>query len=145
MDFGNVAFWLFLAATVVATLTFVSIIVWAEKRLKERQEFYKFEFRKKMVEAGKMDAGSLASLAQYEHELSQQQVRQKVLVAGLVIFGTGLGICLGFQFLSGEIWKLGYIPLCVGGCMLAYGLLVAGKSNPGPPPLGWSPETRERD
>ncbi len=57
MGFDNVTFWLFLAAVIVASLTFVTIVVWAENRLKERQEFYRFEFRKRLVEAGKMDAG----------------------------------------------------------------------------------------
>ena len=75
MEFGNIAFWLFLAATTVASLTFITIVVWAENRVKERQEFYRFEFRKRLVDAGKMDAGSLAALMRYEHELRMQQVR----------------------------------------------------------------------
>ncbi len=144
MAFSNVAFWLFLAATTVASLTFVSIIVWAKNRLQERQEFYRFEFRKRLVEDGKMDAAAFASLMRYEHELGLQQVRQKLMVASFVILGTGVGICAGFQFISGDVWKLGLIPVSVGLSMLVFGIFFAAKSNPGLPP-DLSPETHERD
>ncbi len=145
MGFENATFWLFLAAVTVASLTFVTIVVWAENRRKERQEFYRFEFRKRLVEAGKIDAASLASLMRYEHELRQQQGRQKLLVAAFVIVGVGVGICAGLQFIGDSVWRLGLIPLSIGLSMLVYGLLFAAKSNPGPPPLGWSPEPDERD
>ncbi len=145
MGSDMLAFWLFLAATIVATLTFITIVVWAENRRKERQEYYKFEFRKRLVEAGKMDAGSLASLMRYEHELGQRQGRQKLLVAGFVILGTGVGIFVGLLFLGGSVYMLGLIPVSIGLSMLAYGFLFAAKPNPGPPPLGWSAELDERD
>lgn len=141
----NTGLWLFLAAAVVASLTFITIVVWAENRRKERQEYYRFEFRKRLVEAGKMDAASFASLMRYEHELGLQQGRQKLLVAAFVIAGVGVGTCLGLQFIGDSFWMLGLIPLSIGLCMLAYGLLFAAKPDPGPPPLGGSPEPNERD
>ena len=145
MGSDMLALWLFLAATVVATLTFVTVVVWAENRRKERQEYYRFEFRKRLVEAGKMDAGSFASLMRYEHELGLRRGRQKLLVAGFVILGTGLGICVGLLFIGGSVWMLGLIPFCLGLSMLAYGFLFAAKPDLGPPPPGWSPETHEKD
>ncbi len=145
MGFANATFWIFLAAVTVASLTFVTIIVWVENRRKERQEYYRFEFRKRLVEAEKMDAASFASLMQYEHELKLQQGRQKLLVAAFVIFGSGVGLCVGLQFIAGSVWMVGLIPVSIGLSMLAYGLLFAAKPNPGPPPLGWSPEPGERD
>ena len=145
MGYENMMFWLFLAAATVATFTFITIVVWAESRFKERQEFYKFEFRKRLVEAGKMDSASFASLMRYEHELRLQQGRQKLLAAAFVIVGVGVGICVGLQFLDGSVWRLGLIPVSIGISMLVYGLLFAAKTNPGPPPLGWSPEPDEKD
>ncbi len=145
MGFENLTFWLFLATVTVASLTFVTIVVWAENRRKERQEYYRFEFRKRLVEAGKMDAASFASLVRYEHELRLRQGREKLLVAAFVIFGTGAGTCIGLQFIGGSVWMVGLIPVCIGLSMLAYGFLFAAKPNPGPPPLGWSPEPSERD
>ena len=145
MGFNNVTFWLFLAAATVASLTFIAVVVWAENRRKERQEYYRFEFRKRLVEAGKMDAASFASLMRYEHELRMQQGRQKMLVAAFVIIGSGVGICTGLQFMSGSLWMVGFIPLSLGLSMLAYGVLFAAKPNPGSPPPGWSSEPDERD
>ena len=107
MGLENATFWLFLAATVVASLTFITVVVWAENRLKERQELYRFEFRKRLVEAGKMDAKSLASLMQYEHDLRLQQGRHKTLIAAFVIVGIGVGTCFGLQFIDGSIWSSG--------------------------------------
>jgi hypothetical protein len=145
MEFVNATFWLFLAATVVASLTFVTVVVWAENRRKERQEYYQFEFRKRLVEDGKMDAASFASLKRYEHELGLRQGREKLLVAAFVFLGTGVGACIGLQFIGGSFWMLGFIPVGIGLSMLAYGFLFAAKPNPGPPPAGWSPEPNERD
>ncbi len=145
MGIDMVAFWIFLAAVIVASLTFVTIVVWAENRRKERKEYYRFEFRKRLVEAGKMDATSFASLMRYEHELGLQQGRQKLLVGAFVLLGTGVGTCIGLQFIGNSIWMVGFIPLSIGLCLLAYGFLIAAKPNPGPPPIGWSPEPNERD
>ena len=135
----NSMFWLFLAVVIVATLTFVSVIVWVEARRKEREEFYRFEFRKRLVEAGTMDADAFASLVRYEQELALRSARQKILVAAAIFLGIGIGACFGLQFISGSIWKLGFIPAGIGVCMLVVGLL-AGKPNLGPPPLGTFPE-----
>ena len=143
MGFDNAMFWLFLAAVTVASLAFVSVVVWAENRLKERQAFYRFEFRKRLAEAGKMDAASVASLMKYEHEIRLSQGRHKLLVTAFVFLGIGVGACVGLQFLGGSIWTLGFIPVSIGLCLLIYGLVFAAKATPGPPPLGWSPETSE--
>lgn len=145
MGIENMAFWLFLAAAVVAGLTFAAVVIWTENRLDERKEFYRFEFRKRLVEAGKMDAAAFASLMRYEHELKLAQGRQKLLVASFVIIGVGVGICAGLLFISGSVWMLGLIPLSVGLSMLAFACFFADKAKPGPPPLGWTPEAGETD
>lgn len=144
MEF-NAVFWLFLAATVVASLAFVSIVVWSENRRKEREVYYRFEFRKRLVEAGKMDAASVASMARYEHEFGLQQSRQKLVVAASVFVGVGVGSCIGLMFLGNSVWMLGFIPVSIGLSMLTFGFLFAAKPKLGPPPPGYSPESTERD
>lgn len=140
MGLGDTVFWLFLAAVVVGSLTFVTVLVWATKRFEERQEFYRFEFRKRLVDSGEMDAAAFASLVQYEHEAGLQQSRQKLLVAAFIFVGIGFGTCVGLSFLDGAVWRLGLIPLSMGLCMLFGGLLFIDKTNPGPPPVGVSPK-----
>lgn len=139
------AFWIFLAATVVATMTFVSVVVWAEKRLEERKEYYRFEFRKRMVEEGKLDGEGVARLMRYENEIGQQQSRAKILVAGFIFTGVGIGLCFGLRFIEGLLWMIGYLPIAIGLSLLAYGLLVAAKPKPGEPPAGWMPQPGEKD
>lgn len=145
MVLGNMMFWLFLSATVVASLAFVSVVVWAAKRVQERQEFYRFEFRKRLVEDGKMDAASFAALMRYEHELSQQKGRQKLLVAAFVFLGIGVGTVAGLQFLNNDVFMVGLIPTVMGLFMLFYGLVFAPNPDLGKPPLGASPEPGQQD
>ena len=145
MAFENVAFWLFLASVTVASLTFVAIVVWVSSRFQERKEYYRFEFRKRLVESGKMDAEAFGALMRYEHDLKLRQSREKLLIASFVILGLGVGTCVGLLFLGQGIWMVGLIPASMGFFMLLYGLVVAAKPNPGPAPLGWSPEANERD
>ncbi|MDA8019796.1 MAG: hypothetical protein MPN21_20335 [Thermoanaerobaculia bacterium] len=145
MGSGGIAFWLFLAAATVAALTFLSVVVWTENRLKERKEFYRYEFRKRLVEAGKMDAASVAGLMRYEYDLRLRQGRQQLLVASFVNLGAGIGLCFGLRFIENSIWMVGLIPVSVGLCLLAYGFLFAEKPNPGLPPVGWSPGSDERE
>ena len=143
--FDNVTFWLFLAAATVASLTFVTIVVWAESRRKERQEYYRFEFRKRLIESGKMDAASFASLMRYEHDLGLLQSRQKLMVAAFVFVGTGVGTCLGLQFIGGLLWMVGLIPVSIGLSLFAYGVFFAAKPDLGAPPPGVNPAPDERD
>ena len=128
MDLGNTMFWMFLAATTVASLAFVAVAVWSAARLRESQETRRFDLRKQLVDAGHVDAGSLASLARYEHELGLRQARQKLLVAGFVILGTGVGTCLGFQLFGGSAWMLGFIPGRHRGLHADRGLPLCGQS-----------------
>lgn len=137
-------FWLFLAAVSVASLTFISVVVWSDRRLKERQEFYRFEFRKRLIDAGKLDAEAVVELMRYEHQIGLRQARHKVLTAGFIFVGTGIGFCVGLLFVGGVAWMLGFIPLSIGLCMLVYGFLIAAKPGTEPPPVGWAPEPGDR-
>lgn len=145
MAFGNMMFWLFLTATVVASLAFVSIMIWTSQRVRERQEFYRFEFRKRLVEDGKMDAAAFAALMRYEHELAQQKGRQKLLITAFVFLGIGAGTCAGLMFLHNNVWMVGLIPTVMGLSMAFYGLVFAPNPDLGTPPVGVSPQTGPQD
>ena len=142
---GDIGLWIFLAATVVASLSFVSVVVWVGARRLERQEFYKNDLRKRLVEAGKMDAESLASLIRYEHDLGLRHSREKLLVASFIFLGMGVGTCFGLSFIDAAVWKLGFVPVGMGLCMMLYGFVFAAKPNVDTPPLGASSELGKRD
>ncbi len=145
MPLGNMMFWLFLTATVVASLAFVSIMIWTSQRVQERQMFYRFEFRKRLVEDGKMDAAAFAALMRYEHELSQQKGRQRLLVTAFVFIGIGAGTCAGLMFLNNSVWMVGLIPTVMGLFMAFYGLVFAPNPDLGTPPIGASPQPGQQD
>lgn len=140
MDFGNIAFWMFLATVTVASLAFVSVLVWVEARRKERQDLSQSKMRRQLIEAGKIDSAALASVVRYEHDLKTRRIRQKLIVAAFIFLGTGVGTCFGLQFVGESIWQLGYIPVGIGLSMLAGGLLFAAKPQLDTPPQGWFAE-----
>lgn len=139
MGTENIALWLFLAIATVATFSFISVIIWVGARTQERQQFYKFEFRKRLVEDGKMNAEAFAALMRYEHDLKLQQTRQSTITAAFVLLGVGVGLCVGFQFIPGDVWMIGIIPASIGLFLMIFGLFVADKPNLGQPPVGLAP------
>lgn len=128
------------AVGAIALFSFLAVIGWAENRRKEREAYYRYEFRKKLVEAGEMNATHLQELMRFEYETEMQRRRQGMVAGGFITAGVGLGILFGLQFIREEaVWMVGYIPLGIGGAMLLYALFFAPKSAP-VPPLGALPK-----
>jgi hypothetical protein len=117
----------------VALFSFLAVNSWAEQRRKERESYYRFEFRKELVNAGKMDANDVRELMQYEQELESSSFRQANIVGGFVLLGVGGGLLLGLRWIDEGIWMVGYIPLFIGISLLAYAVLVAPRITPKPP------------
>lgn len=121
----------------IMVFTFLSVISWAGSRRREREAYYSYEFRKRLVEAGKMDAADVRELLKYEALTEEFRRRQGMLAGGLIVAGTGAGMLLGLRFIDDEaIWMIGYIPLFVGLGMLAYALLFSNVRKPEPPSEG---------
>lgn len=106
-------------AGAISLFTFLAVASWAENRRRERESYYRYEFRKRLVEAGKLDASELDRLIRSEAEMAAGQHRQRLLVAGMVLVGAGAGLLLGLRFIEGEaVWMVGFIPLAIGVAML---------------------------
>ena len=86
----------------VALFTFLAVASWAEQRRKERESYYRYEFRKQLVDAGKMDASDLRDLMQYEQETTLYRARQSSLVGGFVLLGVGAGLLLGMDLVKSD-------------------------------------------
>ena len=115
----------------VALFSFLAVIGWAEERRKEREAYYRYEFRKKLVDAGEMNAGQVQELIQYEFETEQARRRQNLVAAGFILTGVGLGMLFGLQFIRDEdVWMVGGIPLFIGLGILAYAIFYAPKFAP---------------
>ncbi len=110
----------------VALFAFLAVAVWATSRRKERESYYQYEFRKRLVDAGKLDADDVRALVEFEHTSELTRTRTGLQVSGVVLTGAGAGMLLGLRFIEGEsVWMVGYIPLFIGLAMLAFGFLMA--------------------
>lgn len=110
-------------AGAIGLFTFLAVAVWADARRQERETFYRYEFRKRLVDAGKLDASELRDLMGYEDELQQGRTRRGLIVGGLIVAGTGAGLLVGLRFIEDmDVWMVGFIPLGVGIAMLGYAL-----------------------
>ncbi len=117
----------------VALFTFLAVASWAEQRRKERESYYRYEFRKQLVEAGKMDANDVREIMQYEQETTLYRARQSSLAGSFVLLGVGGGMLLGLQWIDEGVAMVGYIPLSIGVALLIYALFVAPRGLPTPP------------
>ena len=117
----------------IALFTFLSVASWAEQRRKERESYYRYEFRKQLVEAGKMDGSDVRELMRYEQETTLYRARQSSLAGGFVLMGVGVGMLLGLQWIDEGVWMTGYIPLFIGIAMMVYAQFVAPRGVPAPP------------
>lgn len=118
----------------VALFSFLAVATWADARRREREAYYRYEFRKQLVEAGKMDADDVRDLMQYEQEANLYRSRQGSLVGGFVLMGVGIGMYFGLQWIDEDgIHMVGLIPLFIGIALTVYSTLVASRGIPTPP------------
>jgi Flp pilus assembly protein TadB len=112
--------------TVIAVFTFAGFAAFSDNRRKEREAFYRYEFRKKLIEQGTGASERVLELMREEDRAEQRQAREGVKLGGLITAAVGLGLIFGLRFIKGEdVWMVGYIPLAIGIVMLLYGLFLA--------------------
>jgi len=125
----------------ISLFSYLAVVGWAEERRKEREAYYRYEFRKKLVDAGEMNAQQVQDLMRYEYEIEQGRRRQGMVATGFVLSGVGLGLIFGLRFIDEpEVWMVGSIPLFIALALLAYALLFAPKFAPPIPPVGAFPQ-----
>ena len=117
--------------TVVAVFTFAGFAAYSDNRRKEREAFYRYEFRKKLIEQGGGAPEQLLDMMREEDRAELRRSREGVKLGGLITAAVGVGLIFGLRFIEGEdVWMIGYIPLFIGVVMLAYGLFFAPKEPP---------------
>lgn len=120
----------------IALFTFLAVNSWAEERRKERESYYRYEFRKTLVESGKMDGSDVRELMRYEQETALYRGRQSSLAGGFILMGVGVGMLIGLRWIEEGVWMTGYIPLFIGVAMMIYAQFVAPRGVPEPPASG---------
>jgi hypothetical protein len=120
---------LFLAVSMVAVFSFVSVAVWADNRRKEREAFYRSETVKKIAESQAGGGGSAVEYLREEERIAMRRRREGVRLGGLITAAVGVGLMV---FLHGvetvePAYLMGLIPLLVGVALLSYSYLMAPK------------------
>lgn len=117
--------------TVIAVFTFAGFAAFSDNRRKEREAFYRYEFRKKVIEQGGAASEKVLEMMREEDRAELRRAREGVKLGGLITAAVGVGLIFGLRFIEGEsVWMVGYIPLFIGVVMLLYGLLFAPKEPP---------------
>jgi hypothetical protein len=119
--------------SVIAVFTFVSIASFSDNKRREREAFYRFEFRKKLVEQSGANMPQVMEMMQQEERAELRRRREGLKIGGFVTAAVGVGLIFGLRFTGEDVWMIGYIPLAIGAALLLYGLFLAPKEPAGPP------------
>jgi hypothetical protein len=119
-------------AGTIALFSFLAVVVYSQERRRERETYYQHEFRRSMVESGKMTVADIKELQRLETTQSTQERRQGLMAGGLITAGAGVGILIGLRFIEdAAVWMVGYIPLLVGAGMLLCAFLISPRGDSG--------------
>lgn len=113
-DSPLVAFWLFLAVVVAATLAFIPVMVWLDNRRKESQAHHRNEMARRIAEAA--DPAPVLAYVRDLERAEAAKVRTKTRLAGLitVAVGAALMVFLHQAGAGSPVYLVGLIPLLVG-------------------------------
>jgi hypothetical protein len=118
--------------SVIAVFTFVSIASYSDNKRREREAFYRFEFRKKLIEQSGANLPQVMELMQQEERAELRRRREGLKIGGFVTAAVGVGLIFGLRFTGEGVWMIGYVPLAIGVGLLIYGLFLAPKEPTGP-------------
>jgi hypothetical protein len=118
--------------SVVCVFLFLSTVVWAKQRRRERDAYYRHELAKTMVTRG-ADADEVARMLRKSRS-SLAERREGLKLGGLLTFAIGIGFMIGFQWIPADlpIWKIGFVPTLLGAAMVTYSVLADSDSEPDP-------------
>ncbi len=128
---------LLVTVPVVAAFMFVSIVVWAENRRRERESYYRHETYRKMMEVSGPGAQSVVDFMREEEAREARKRVEGMKFAGLILLAVGAGLMIFLRFLVPHppVYLVGLIPLLIGVVMVVYGFLGTRNSSPGGPPV----------
>ncbi len=108
---------------IVATFTFVGVLVWAKYRRSERESYYRHELVKQMAEKA-ADEDRLLAFLREKHDIRQANRRQGLLLGGLITMAIGIGFLIGFRWLDDELSMVGAVPIAIGLALVVGALLL---------------------
>ncbi len=85
---------LIVLAALLVVLPFLAVLRWIDRGSSEREAFYQYEFRKKLLEHGTQDTPALLELLREEEQILQRRRRERLKLTGIATVAGGLAILL---------------------------------------------------
>ena len=133
----NAALFLFLAATVVSTFAFVSIVAWVGTQAEERKTRDRLALLKTLAEHPSESATRVLDMMREEEtrkaERKDREERRGFLAGGLVCIATGIGLSVMMVALSPNegVWTVGLMVSLIGVALVPFGLLRGSRAKGG--------------
>lgn len=113
---------------IISGTAFVAVVGFAIQRRREREAYYRYEFRKRLVDAGKMDGDQLLRLMEREERALTRRRHEGLMLGGFICVASGLGTIAGlWQLTEPAVALVGLIPLALGVAFLLYAVFFAPK------------------
>ena len=116
----------FLAVGAVALFSMISVATWSGARQKEREAYYKNDMIKKVAESQQPGANAALELMREEFRLNALRAKQGLKIAGLILFGIGIGLFIFLHALISDapIYLVGVLVLLIGVALFASSYVV---------------------
>jgi hypothetical protein len=117
----------FLSVLMLSVFGFVSVVVWAGARRREREAFYRAEAMKKVAESAGGGGAAVLDILREQERLERRRRQEAQKLGGLITIGVGIGMMIFLKPVvrHDPVYLIGTIPLLVGLAMLAYAYFIA--------------------
>jgi hypothetical protein len=115
---------LHLLGLLLLALAFLAALRWIDRGSNEREAFYQYEFRKKVLDHGFEDTSMLLEVLREEERILQRRRRERLKVTGIAAVAGGLAILVA-PLLEVDWTVPGLIAVCVGVGVLIYAWALA--------------------
>ena len=130
MDFMAARLIVIPVAVLSASLVFLTVLVWVTQRRRERELHYRYELARQLAERGE-SAADLLRLLGADAETRWRARHRGLMLVGVLSVALGLGLFIGLRSIVGsDVARVGFIPLMVGGALVAFTAL-SGERPPG--------------
>jgi ferric-dicitrate binding protein FerR (iron transport regulator) len=109
------------AVYVLALAAFLSIVVWARERRREREAFHRHETVRRLIERGEMSPERLGEFLAGESSEARGRRRGALLLWAVLLLAAGIGLLLGMRGAEEpQVRGIGFLPALLGVGLLAH-------------------------
>ncbi|ANM30919.1 hypothetical protein ABI59_17055 [Acidobacteria bacterium Mor1] len=125
MDIGLA---LFLSVGALAFFSFLSILIFAESRSRERREFQRNETLRKVADQSGAGGNQVLEVIREEEKIGQRKRTEAIKLTGLVMLMLGSGLGIFLYTAVPEVTAVAAMPVLLGLGLLGYVVALAPKA-----------------